>query len=72
MHLGREVLVTALVGQRPFEMCYLAPGAMISLIKGAAVSEPNFLILEWLLSCSPFENLKSGVDDGWRGRARRV
>jgi len=44
--LAGEGLVTALVGQRPFEMGYLAPGAMISLIKGEAVADPIFTGLD--------------------------
>ncbi|MBC7736836.1 MAG: substrate-binding domain-containing protein [Candidatus Saccharibacteria bacterium] len=44
--LAREGLVTALVGQRPFEMGYLAPGAMISLIKGEKVADPIFTGLD--------------------------
>ncbi len=44
--LAREGLVTALVGQRPFEMGYLAPGAMIDLIEGKAVPDPIFTGLD--------------------------
>ncbi len=50
--LGEEVaiagegLVTALVGQRPFEMGYLAPGVMIQLINGEAVPDPVFTGLD--------------------------
>ena len=44
--LAREGLVTALVGQRPFEMGYLAPGAMIQLIKGEKVADPIFTGLD--------------------------
>ena len=44
--IAREGLVTALVGQRPFEMGYLAPGTMISLIKGEAVADPVFTGLD--------------------------
>ena len=44
--LAREGLVTALVGQRPFEMGYLAPGTMIALIKGEAVADPIFTGLD--------------------------
>ena len=44
--LASEGLVTALVGQRPFEMGYLAPGAMIALIKGEAVPDPIFTGLD--------------------------
>ena len=44
--LASEGLVTALVGQRPFEMGYLAPGAMIALINGEAVPDPIFTGLD--------------------------
>jgi ribose transport system substrate-binding protein len=44
--IASEGLVTALVGQRPFEMGYLAPGAMISLINGEAVADPIFTGLD--------------------------
>ena len=44
--LAGEGLVTALVGQRPFEMGYLAPGAMIALINGEAVPDPIFTGLD--------------------------
>ncbi len=44
--LAREGLVTALVGQRPFEMGYLAPGTMISLINGEKVADPIFTGLD--------------------------
>lgn len=44
--LAREGLVTALVGQRPFEMGYLAPGTMIDLIEGNAVDDPIFTGLD--------------------------
>jgi ribose transport system substrate-binding protein len=44
--LARAGLVTALVGQRPFEMGYLAPGAMIQLIKGEKVADPIFTGLD--------------------------
>lgn len=44
--IAKEGLVTALVGQRPFEMGYLAPSTMISLIKGEAVSDPVFTGLD--------------------------
>ena len=40
--IAGEGLVTALVGQRPFEMGHLAPGAMISLINGEAFGDPIF------------------------------
>ena len=44
--IAREGLVTALVGQRPFEMGYLAPGTMIDLIEGKAVADPVFTGLD--------------------------
>ena len=44
--IAKEGLVTALVGQRPFEMGYLAPSTMISLINGEAVSDPVFTGLD--------------------------
>jgi ribose transport system substrate-binding protein len=44
--LAREGLVTALVGQRPFEMGYLAPGTMIDLIEGKEVADPVFTGLD--------------------------
>jgi ribose transport system substrate-binding protein len=44
--IAGEGLVTALVGQRPFEMGYLAPSTMISLIKGEKVSDPVFTGLD--------------------------
>jgi ribose transport system substrate-binding protein len=44
--IAKEGLVTALVGQRPFEMGYKAPTAMISLIKGEAVPDPLFTGLD--------------------------
>ena len=44
--LAKEGLVTALVGQRPFEMGYLAPGAMIQLVKGEKVADPIFTGLD--------------------------
>jgi ribose transport system substrate-binding protein len=44
--IAKEGLVTALVGQRPFEMGYLAPSTMISLIKGEAVADPVFTGLD--------------------------
>jgi ribose transport system substrate-binding protein len=40
--IAGEGLVTALVGQRPFEMGYLAPQYMIKLINGEAVEDPVF------------------------------
>jgi ribose transport system substrate-binding protein len=44
--IAGEGLVTALVGQRPFEMGYLAPSTMISLIKGENVPDPVFTGLD--------------------------
>lgn len=44
--LAGEGLVTALVGQRPFEMGYLAPSTMISLINGEKVADPVFTGLD--------------------------
>jgi ribose transport system substrate-binding protein len=44
--IAKEGLVTALVGQRPFEMGYKAPSVMISLIKGEQVDDPVFTGLD--------------------------
>jgi ribose transport system substrate-binding protein len=44
--IAKEGLVTALVGQRPFEMGYMAPTVMISLIKGEQVADPVFTGLD--------------------------
>ncbi len=44
--IAKEGLVTALVGQRPFEMGYKAPSVMISLIKGEKVEDPVFTGLD--------------------------
>ncbi len=44
--IAGEGLVTALVGQRPFEMGYLAPSTMISLINGENVPDPVFTGLD--------------------------
>jgi ribose transport system substrate-binding protein len=44
--IAREGLVTALVGQRPFEMGYKAPDVMIQLINGEAVEDPVFTGLD--------------------------
>ena len=44
--IARAGLVTALVGQRPFEMGYLAPSTMISLINGEDVPDPVFTGLD--------------------------
>jgi ribose transport system substrate-binding protein len=44
--IAGEGLVSALVGQRPFEMGYLAPGVMIDLIEGKEVADPVFTGLD--------------------------
>ena len=44
--IAKEGLVTALVGQRPFEMGYMAPSVMIDLIEGKAVADPVFTGLD--------------------------
>ena len=44
--IAEEGLVTALVGQRPFEMGYLAPSVMIDLIEGKEVADPVFTGLD--------------------------
>lgn len=44
--IAGEGLVTALVGQRPFEMGYLAPSVMIDLIEGKPVKDPVFTGLD--------------------------
>ena len=44
--IAGEGLVSALVGQRPFEMGYLAPGVMIKLINGESVPDPVFTGLD--------------------------
>jgi ribose transport system substrate-binding protein len=44
--IAGEGLVTALVGQRPFEMGYLAPGYMVKLINGEEVADPVFTGLD--------------------------
>jgi ribose transport system substrate-binding protein len=44
--IAKEGKVNVLVGQRPFEMGYLAPGVMIKLIKGEAVEDPVFTGLD--------------------------
>jgi ribose transport system substrate-binding protein len=44
--IAKEGLVTALVGQRPFEMGYKAPTVMISLVKGEKVEDPVFTGLD--------------------------
>jgi hypothetical protein len=38
--IAKEGLVTALVGQRPFEMGYKAPSVMLDLIAGNPVEDP--------------------------------
>jgi ribose transport system substrate-binding protein len=44
--IAREGLVTALVGQRPFEMGYRAPSVMIDLIEGKKVEDALFTGLD--------------------------
>ncbi|MDX1730268.1 MAG: substrate-binding domain-containing protein [Aurantimonas coralicida] len=44
--IAGEGLVTALVGQRPFEMGYMAPSVMIDLIEGKDVEDPVFTGLD--------------------------
>lgn len=44
--IAKEGLVTALVGQRPFEMGYKAPTVMIELIEGKKVDDPVFTGLD--------------------------
>lgn len=44
--IAKEGLVTALVGQRPFEMGYKAPSVMLDLIAGKAVEDPVFTGLD--------------------------
>ena len=44
--IAKEGLVTALVGQRPFEMGYKAPTVMIDLIEGKPVEDPVFTGLD--------------------------
>ena len=44
--IAKEGLVTALVGQRPFEMGYKAPSVMIDLIGGKDVPDPVFTGLD--------------------------
>jgi ribose transport system substrate-binding protein len=44
--IAKEGLVTALVGQRPFEMGYKAPSVMIDLIEGKPVADPVFTGLD--------------------------
>ncbi|MDB5540464.1 MAG: sugar transporter substrate-binding protein, partial [Devosia sp.] len=44
--IAKEGLVTALVGQRPFEMGYKAPAVMLDLIAGKPVEDPVFTGLD--------------------------
>ena len=44
--IAREGLVTALVGQRPFEMGYKAPSVMLNLVTGKKVEDPVFTGLD--------------------------
>ncbi|QPC88296.1 substrate-binding domain-containing protein [Mesorhizobium sp. NBSH29] len=44
--IAKEGLVTALVGQRPFEMGYKAPSVMIDLVEGKPVEDPVFTGLD--------------------------
>jgi len=44
--IAGEGLVTALVGQRPFEMGYKAPSVMIDLVEGRKVDDPVFTGLD--------------------------
>jgi ribose transport system substrate-binding protein len=44
--IAKEGLVTALVGQRPFEMGYKAPTVMMDLIAGKKVDDPVFTGLD--------------------------
>jgi ribose transport system substrate-binding protein len=44
--LAKEGRVEALVGQRPFEMGYMAPRVMIELIEGKKVNDPVFTGLD--------------------------
>lgn len=44
--IAKEGLVTALVGQRPFEMGYKAPSVMLDLIAGKPVADPVFTGLD--------------------------
>ncbi|MBW8790499.1 MAG: substrate-binding domain-containing protein [Rhizobium leguminosarum] len=44
--IAKEGLVTALVGQRPFEMGYKAPSVMMDLIAGKPVKDPVFTGLD--------------------------
>ncbi len=44
--IAKEGLVTALVGQRPFEMGYMAPSVMLDLVAGKPVEDPVFTGLD--------------------------
>src|SRR6476469_1627332 len=44
--IAKEGLVTALVGQRPFEMGYKAPSVMLNLVTGKPVEDPVFTGLD--------------------------
>ena len=44
--IAKDGLVTALVGQRPFEMGYKAPSVMIDLVEGKKVDDPVFTGLD--------------------------
>ncbi|MBP2233532.1 ribose transport system substrate-binding protein [Sinorhizobium kostiense] len=44
--IAKEGLVTALVGQRPFEMGYKAPQVMLDLIEGKPVEDPVYTGLD--------------------------
>ena len=46
MAIAREGWVTALVGQRPFEMGSKAPSVMLDLIAGKPVEDPVFTGLD--------------------------
>ena len=46
LDIAKEGLVTALVGQRPFEMGYKAPSVMLDLIAGKTVADPVFTGLD--------------------------
>jgi ribose transport system substrate-binding protein len=50
LNMAKENRVSALVGQRPFEMGYKAPSIMIDLIAGKAVADPVFTGLD---ECTP-------------------
>ena len=48
--IAKDGLVNILVGQRPFEMGYKAPGVMLDLINGKKVDDPVFTGLD---TCTP-------------------